>query len=130
METVRSGIGISLSLLIIISSLRISEGEPLSPRNFVRDTISSKSIVIFSKSYCPYSRRAKVVFQEMNRVPYVIELDQRGDGVDIQDALQQMVGRRTVPQVFINGRHIGGSDDTYEAYENGDLAKLLENVPE
>ncbi|XP_031478780.1 glutaredoxin-C8-like [Nymphaea colorata] len=130
MGTVRSGIGISLSLLIIISSLRISEGEPLSLRNFVRDTISSKPIVIFSKSYCPYSRRAKVVFQEMNRVPYVIELDQRGDGVDIQDALQQMVGRRTVPQVFINGRHIGGSDDTYEAYENGDLAKLLENVPE
>ncbi|CAN6451031.1 unnamed protein product [Victoria cruziana] len=130
MGKVRNGVGMSCFLLILFLYLRMSEGEPSTPRTFVRDTISSKPIVIFSKSYCPYSRRAKAVFQNMNRVPYVIELDKRGDGVDIQDALQQMVGRRTVPQVFINGRHIGGSDDTYEAYENGDLAKLLENVPE
>lgn len=32
------------------------------------------------------------------------------DGSDIQDALKGIVGRRTVPQVFINGKHIGGSD--------------------
>ncbi|KAH0746825.1 hypothetical protein KY285_008482 [Solanum tuberosum] len=47
------------------------------------------------------------------------------DGWSIQDAISEIVGRRTVPQVFINGKHIGGSDDTIEAYENGDLAKLL-----
>uniref|UniRef100_A0A803PHJ8 Glutaredoxin domain-containing protein n=1 Tax=Cannabis sativa TaxID=3483 RepID=A0A803PHJ8_CANSA len=47
------------------------------------------------------------------------------DGGNIQDALGEIVGRRTVPQVFINGKHIGGSDDTVEAYENGQLAKLL-----
>lgn len=32
------------------------------------------------------------------------------DGWSIQDALSEIVGRRTVPQVFINGKHIGGSD--------------------
>lgn len=32
------------------------------------------------------------------------------DGRNIQDALGEIVGRRTVPQVFINGKHIGGSD--------------------
>lgn len=32
------------------------------------------------------------------------------DGWNIQDALSEIVGRRTVPQVFINGKHIGGSD--------------------
>ncbi|KAJ0089500.1 hypothetical protein Patl1_14176 [Pistacia atlantica] len=47
------------------------------------------------------------------------------DGSNIQDALLEIVGRRTVPQVFINGKHIGGSDDTVEAYESGKLAKLL-----
>lgn len=30
-----------------------------------------------------------------------------------------------MPQVFIDGKHIGGSDDTVEAYESGELAKLL-----
>lgn len=32
------------------------------------------------------------------------------DGSEIQDALSEMVGRRTVPQVFIQGKHLGGSD--------------------
>lgn len=32
------------------------------------------------------------------------------DGWNIQDALSEIVGRRTVPQVFINGKHLGGSD--------------------
>ncbi|OVA15753.1 Glutaredoxin [Macleaya cordata] len=92
---------------------------------FVEKTISSHNIVIFSKSYCPYCKRAKAVFKELNQKPHVIELDQRDDGYDIQDALGEKVGRSTVPQVFINGKHIGGSDDTVEAYESGKLAKLL-----
>ncbi|EYU20892.1 hypothetical protein ABFS82_11G023700 [Erythranthe guttata] len=99
--------------------------KPKSPSAFVKKTISSHSIVIFSKSYCPYCRRAKGVFKELNQVPYVVELDEREDGGEIQDALSKIVGRRTVPQVFINGKHLGGSDDTVEAYESGALAKLL-----
>ncbi|XP_012064736.1 glutaredoxin-C4-like [Jatropha curcas] len=51
---------------------------------FVKKTISSPKIVIFSKSYY--------------------------DGQNIQDASSKVVGRRTVPQVFVDGKHIGGSD--------------------
>ena len=35
------------------------------------------------------------------------------DGSEIQDALSEIVGRRTVPQVFVHGKHLGGSDGTY-----------------
>jgi glutaredoxin len=35
------------------------------------------------------------------------------DGSNIQDALSDIVGRRTVPQVFINEKHIGGSDGKF-----------------
>ncbi|KAL7587892.1 hypothetical protein Lser_V15G38177 [Lactuca serriola] len=93
--------------------------------DFVKKTVSSHPIVIFSKSYCPYCKRAKGVFKELNKKPYVIELDEREDGGKIQNALGELVGRRTVPQVFINGKHLGGSDDTIEAYESGELAELL-----
>ncbi|EMS54641.1 Glutaredoxin-C8 [Triticum urartu] len=74
-----------------------------------------------------YCKRAKAVFKELElkKDPYVVELDQREDGGEIQDALSDMVGRRTVPQVFIRGKHLGGSDDTVDAYESGELAKLL-----
>ncbi|BBG92718.1 Glutaredoxin family protein, partial [Prunus dulcis] len=92
---------------------------------FIKKTIDSNKIAIFSKSYCPYCKRAKSVFKELNQVPYVVELDERADGRDIQDALGELVGRRTVPQVWVKGKYIGGSDDTVEAYESGELAKLL-----
>ena len=123
-----------MSVLIVIIGLFLeqrsyglheSESESASAASFVKNTISSHKIVIFSKSYCPYCRRAKSVFKELNQVPHVVELDERDDGWRIQDALSQKIGRRTVPQVFIDGKHIGGSDDTVEAYQGGELAKLL-----
>ncbi|XP_064991250.1 glutaredoxin-C8-like [Musa acuminata AAA Group] len=88
---------------------------------FVNKTVSSHDIVIFSKCY----RRAKAVFKESKKVPYVVELDQCEDGSQIQDALSGMVGKHTVPQVFIHGKHLGGSDDTVEAYESGRILTLL-----
>ncbi|KAI3772106.1 hypothetical protein L6452_03281 [Arctium lappa] len=111
-------------ILLTITAIFICNAEASSV-DFVKKTVSSHSIVIFSKSYCRYCKRAKGVFKELNKKPYVIELDEREDGWKIQDALSEMVGRRTVPQVFINGKHLGGSDDTIEAYESGQLAKLL-----
>ncbi|BFI30832.1 glutaredoxin 3 [Marchantia polymorpha subsp. ruderalis] len=92
---------------------------------FVKKTIAAHPIVIFSKSYCPYCKRAKSVFKQMDTTPYVVELDLREDGGRIQAALSELVGRRTVPQVFVDGNHIGGSDDTLEAFNNGKLKKLL-----
>lgn len=41
-----------------------------------------------------------------------IQLDQRDDGSSIQQYLGSVTGQRTVPQVFINGKFIGGGDDT------------------
>ncbi|OMP11647.1 Glutaredoxin [Corchorus capsularis] len=113
------------SILVIAASLCSLSLADSPEAAFVQKTISAHKIVIFSKSYCPYCRKAKSVFKELNQVPFVVELDERDDGWNIQDALGEIVGRRTVPQVFINKKHIGGSDDTVEAYESGKLAKLL-----
>ncbi|KAK9268607.1 hypothetical protein L1049_000364 [Liquidambar formosana] len=139
MQMGRMGFGITLLIssifiiIIIIPSLSpISSSAEASKTPtaaaFVKKTVSSHNIVIFSKSYCPYCRKAKAVFKELNQIPHVVELDERDDGWNIQDALSEIVGKRTVPQVFIMGKHIGGSDDTIEAYESGELAKLLGGV--
>jgi glutaredoxin 3 len=116
---------VAMLMLSVCSIFCKANPATASSKAFVKKTISSHKIVIFSKSYCPYCRRAKGVFEELKQKPFVVELDQREDGSDIQDALGEIVGRRTVPQVFINGKHLGGSDDTIEAYESGELAKLL-----
>ncbi|CAA0834025.1 Glutaredoxin-C3 [Striga hermonthica] len=96
-----------------------------SPSAFVESVIYSNKIAIFSKSYCPYSLRAKRIFSELEEQPYVVELDLRDDGYKIQEVLLDMVGRRTVPQVFVNGKHIGGSDDLQASVQNGQLKSLL-----
>ncbi|KAF8113425.1 hypothetical protein N665_0050s0075 [Sinapis alba] len=114
-----------LVALLLVASISMVSSASSPEAEFVKKTISSHKIVIFSKSYCPYCRKAKSVFSELNQVPHVVELDEREDGGSIQSALGEIVGRRTVPQVFINGKHIGGSDDTIDAHESGELAKLL-----
>ncbi|KAL6874143.1 hypothetical protein ACP4OV_014225 [Aristida adscensionis] len=121
----RAGVAAAAAALIALASFGSAASS--SPKSFVKSTVAAHDVVIFSKSYCPYCRRAKAVFKELQwkKEPYVVELDEREDGSEIQDALLDIVGRRTVPQVFVNGKHLGGSDDTVEAYESGKLAKLL-----
>lgn len=96
-----------------------------SPSAFVQNVIYSNKIAIFSKSYCPYCMRAKRIFSALNEKPYVVELDLRDDGYHIQSVLLDLVGRRTVPQIFVNGKHIGGADDLQSAVQNGKLQNLL-----
>ncbi|GMH13597.1 hypothetical protein Nepgr_015438 [Nepenthes gracilis] len=117
--------GIALMLMLTFIAASGAAESSSSEASFIKKTIKSHKIVIFSKSYCPYCKRAKAVFEELNVVPYVVELNERDDGSSIQDALSEIVGRRTVPQVFIDGEHLGGSDDTVEAFQSGELAKLL-----
>ncbi|CAN6993374.1 unnamed protein product [Brassica oleracea var. botrytis] len=121
--TMMRSFSMAMLFFTLVSSISMVSSSP--EAEFVKKTISSHKIVIFSKSYCPYCRRAKSVFGELDQVPHVVELDEREDGWNVQSALGEIVGRRTVPQVFINGKHIGGSDDTVEAHESGELAKLL-----
>jgi len=75
------------------------------------DGAGPNGVVVFSKTFCPYCARAKEDLSGAGIVPVVVELDQRQDGDEIQKALLDRTGQRTVPSVWVCGRHIGGSDD-------------------
>jgi glutaredoxin 3 len=49
-------------------------------------------------------------------------------GPSIQDTLQKMTGRRTVPNVFIGGNSIGGGDETTSMQRDGKLGPLLNKI--
>ncbi|KQK00541.1 monothiol glutaredoxin-S6 [Brachypodium distachyon] len=117
-------IRIAVSVFILLAVVE-SAAATRSPSADVQNAIYSNRITIFSKSYCPYCMRAKRIFRDLKENPYVVELDLREDGQEIQSVLLDLVGRNTVPQVFVNGHHVGGSDDTKEALSNGQLHKLL-----
>jgi glutaredoxin 3 len=55
----------------------------------------------------------------------VHELNKMEDGPDVQQALLELTGQRTVPNVFIKGNHIGGNDDTQAAAKSGKIQELL-----
>ena len=86
---------------------------------------SHSSTFCRSKSYCPYCTATKSLLRAEGVDVVVHELDRMKDGSSIQQELAQMTGQRTVPNVFINGQHLGGNDDTQRAKKTGELAKLL-----
>ncbi|XP_059622738.1 uncharacterized protein LOC132265953 [Phlebotomus argentipes] len=92
---------------------------------FVRDTIASDKVVIFSKTYCPYCQMAKEQFRKLAQDFTSIELETRDDGAEIQDVLGEITGARTVPRVFVNGQFIGGGTDVKKMASNGSLQQML-----
>ncbi|CAM8959250.1 unnamed protein product [Rhodiola kirilowii] len=90
-----------------------------------KDLVSSNSVVVFSKSYCPYCVRVKKLLAELGATFKAVELDNESDGSEIQAALAEWTKQRTVPNVFIGGKHIGGCDDTVGLNSQGKLVPLL-----
>ncbi|EYU22143.1 hypothetical protein ABFS83_09G018000 [Erythranthe nasuta] len=90
-----------------------------------KQIVSSNSVVVFSKTYCGYCNRVKQLLSQLQATYKVIELDQESDGDDIQTALLEWTGQRTVPNVFIAGKHIGGCDAVVAKHQQGALVPLL-----
>ena len=85
----------------------------------------SGKVVVFSKTYCPFCAATKQLFKGMGADAEVIELDEKTNGDAMQAALLKLSGQRTVPNVFINGEHLGGNDDTQAAMRSGKLEAML-----
>jgi glutaredoxin 3 len=81
------------------------------------------TIEIYTKAFCPYCTRAKRLLDEKG-ADYR-EHDISLGGPKRAEMIQRAAGRSTVPQVFIDDRHIGGSDDLAALDRAGGLDPLL-----
>lgn len=79
-------------------------------------------VTIYSKTYCPYCDRAKQLFQSKNQEYEDICLDDKPEELK---ALQDKTGMRTVPQIFINQKLIGGFQELSQLDSAGQLDPLL-----
>ncbi len=86
-------------------------------------------IEIYFKSWCPYSRRALALLQSKG-VDYNA-IDLTNDAYELEQEMRDRAGRTSVPQIFIDGQHIGGYDDIAALDAVGELDPLLigEDVP-
>jgi glutaredoxin 3 len=80
-------------------------------------------IEIYTQDFCGYCARALTLFQKKG-VPFEEKYAPHGSA-NREEAVARSGGRTTVPQVFIDGKHIGGSDDLMALDRQGELDRLL-----
>lgn len=81
------------------------------------------NIVMYSTAFCGYCQRARNLFERKGVEVREIKVDE--DPKEREIMLQRSGGRRTVPQIFIGERHVGGFDDLAALDRSGELDKLL-----
>ncbi|KAG6879660.1 hypothetical protein C0992_000102 [Termitomyces sp. T32_za158] len=91
---------------------------------------SKYPVVVFSKSYCPYSRRAKKLLEtyHIQPAPQVVEVDLRLDDDIIKTILGRITQHHTFPNILIRGKSIGGSDDLQALHAERTLTQILEQA--
>jgi len=80
-------------------------------------------VEIYTKSTCGYCIRARRLLEtkQVEFIEYVLD----GGGPMRVEMIQRAGGRTTVPQIFVDGRHIGGCDDLYALERDGQLNDLF-----
>ncbi len=83
------------------------------------------SIKIYTTPICPYCYRAKSLLKkkgaEFEEIDVYMDPDRR-------EEMERISGRRTVPQIFIGERHVGGCDDLMDLERTGELDPLLQQA--
>lgn len=81
------------------------------------------SITIYTTRSCPFCLRAKDLLRDKKAA--FTEIDVGGDPALRAEMTRQAGGRRTVPQIFVGDRHVGGCDDLFDLDRQGRLDALL-----
>ena len=80
------------------------------------------SVLMYTKTYCPYCDMAKNLLATYNVIPQEINVEH---DLDAFAELCKRTKMRTVPQIFINEQLIGGYDQLYQLHQEAQLKDLL-----
>ena len=81
------------------------------------------NVDIYTTSYCPFCIRAKKLLANKKVEFNEIDLSENPD--KFEEMLSKSNGARTVPQIFVNGEHIGDCDHIHDLDQKGELDKIL-----
>jgi len=84
--------------------------------------MNTRTILMFAKAWCPYCDRARALLQSKNLSFDEIDIEARPEQ---REEMIRRSGRRTVPQIFIGERHVGGCDELMALERAGELDRLL-----
>ena len=83
-------------------------------------------VVLFALEWCEFCWSVRKMFAHYD-IPYRAVAYQDGNkGRNIRKAIEAQTGLKTIPQIYIGGKHVGGATDLFDAARDGTMAKLLE----
>ena len=87
--------------------------------------INQYQVLVVSKTHCPFCLETKRTLNELG-IPFgVIEINLLKSGSSIQSQLTKMTNQKTVPHIWIDGKHIGGCNDFKTYIKQGKLANII-----
>ena len=87
--------------------------------------MSQPAIVVYVTGWCPYCQRARGLLAKKGLA--FTEIDVEEDG-KLREEMIARSGRRTVPQVFIGEKYVGGCDDLLALEGSGELDRLIQGA--
>jgi glutaredoxin 3 len=87
--------------------------------------VTSPEVTVYVADWCPYCQRAKSLLTQKNVVFREINVE---DEPGLREEMIERSGRRTVPQIFIGEKHVGGCDDLLALERSGVLDRLIQGA--
>jgi monothiol glutaredoxin len=103
----------------------------MTPEDFIKKTVSDNPVVLFMKGtaqfpQCGFSGRA-IALLKQSGVKNLITVNVLDDD-DVRQGVKDFSNWPTVPQLYVNGQFVGGSDIMTEMFESGELQTLLKDA--
>ena len=87
--------------------------------------MTAPAVTVYVSNWCPYCERAKGLLAQKNVVFSEINVE---DEAKFREEMIARSNRRTVPQIFIGDKHVGGCDDLFELDRSGELDRLIQGA--
>ena len=87
--------------------------------------MTQPAVTVYLSDWCPYCQRARGLLAQKNVDFSEINVE---DNPKLRQEMIARSNRRTVPQIFIGDKHVGGCDDLFELDRSGELDRLIQGV--
>ena len=87
--------------------------------------MSPPAVVVYATGWCPYCQRARALLAKKGLEFREIDVEEDGK---LREEMIARSGKRTVPQIFIGDKHVGGCDDLYALDGSGELDRLIQGA--
>ena len=87
--------------------------------------MTQPAVTVYTSDWCPYCQRAKGLLTQKNVIFSEINVE---EDAKFREQMIARSNRRTVPQIFIGDKHVGGCDDLFELDRSGELDRLIQGA--